>query len=227
MTIIRNTDDLLRLLEQNREFREAVRRLILTDELLELPMRFNRFEERVERFITEQEEFNREQREFNQRQLDTNDSVQSSLRQIRDSIGELRGNVARSIALDHIPEITDHAGLEYKDLLVRAQRVQLLRTVSHQAIPNDQRRSFYRADLIILGQDPQGQENWIALEASYTADERDTERALRNANILTDLTSKPAKAAIASVSNDHRIQDQIDSGEVLWYPLDPADFTPE
>ena len=53
MTTISNTADLLRLLRENPDFRDEVRRLLLSQELIELPERFARFEAYVERQFTE------------------------------------------------------------------------------------------------------------------------------------------------------------------------------
>ena len=76
MPVINTPEDLLRLLDENAEFREAARRHILTDELIRLPERFAQFVDRVENFVEEQ-------RAFNQR--------------METAVGELRGNVARQI----------------------------------------------------------------------------------------------------------------------------------
>ena len=65
MTTINTSNDLLRLLEEDAQFYQAARRLILTNELLELPTRFNAFVDRVDGFITKQDQFNEEQREIN------------------------------------------------------------------------------------------------------------------------------------------------------------------
>ena len=43
MTTINSQDDLLRALRENPEWKEAVRALILGEELLQLPARFNAF----------------------------------------------------------------------------------------------------------------------------------------------------------------------------------------
>ena len=64
MTTINTSDDLLRLLEEDAQFYQAARRLILTNELLELPTRFNAFVDRVDQFITKQEQFNEQQRQI-------------------------------------------------------------------------------------------------------------------------------------------------------------------
>ena len=89
-------------------------------------------------------------------------------------------------------------------------------------IPQNHRRSFVRADLVIEVTDSAGAIHYIAVEASYTADQRDTSRAQRNAALLTRLTGHPAHAAIASVRNVHEIQPLIDDGAVYWYAPTPA-----
>ena len=95
---INTTDDLIRLLTENAEFYQAVRRLILTDELIQLPERFAAFANRVDGFITEQrginEEqrgFNEEQRVFNEEQRAFNEEQRGFNRQFQDFITEQRG----------------------------------------------------------------------------------------------------------------------------------------
>jgi transcription antitermination factor NusG len=79
-------------------------------------------------------------------------------------------------------------------------------------------RSFHRADLVISVTDEQDRPSYVAVEMSYTADERDTTRAIRNAEYLERFTGQPARAAIAGLRRDRRIED-IDPGEVFWYEL--------
>ena len=68
MTSIPTTADLLRLLREDPDFRDEVRRLVLSQELLELPERFARFEAYVERQFAE----------------------------VRGDIAEMRGDIARN-----------------------------------------------------------------------------------------------------------------------------------
>ena len=87
------------------------------------------------------------------------------------------------------------------------------------------RQSFRRADLVMevaagSADDDAATTHYIALEVSYTADERDTRRALRNAGLLTRFTGHPAHAAVASVRNVHEIQQLLDTGQVYWHELD-------
>ena len=81
-------------------------------------------------------------------------------------------------------------------------------------------RSYRRADLAMEVADAAGATHYVVVEVSFTGDERDTTRALRNARLITRFTGHPAHAAIASVRNVHEIQPIIDSGQVFWYELD-------
>ena len=74
----------LQTIEEDAQFRNDVRNLLLTQELLDLPERFARFSSFVTRFIERQEAFHKRQEAFNQRTDDT--------------LGILKGNVARRLA---------------------------------------------------------------------------------------------------------------------------------
>ena len=65
-----------------------------------------------------------------------------------------------------------------------------------------------------------GEPCYIAVEISFTANGRDTTRALRNAAFLTQFTGRRSYPAVAGLRHDSRIQDLIESGEVFWYQLD-------
>ena len=227
MTTINTSDDLLRLLEEDAQFYQAARRLILTNELLELPTRFNAFVDRVDQFITKQEQFNAEQRQFNAEQRQFNERIETSLRRIDNSIGELKGNTARYVVAAHFGEIPELLGLEFQDSLSREQLRQLIGPVGRNISSAGEWQSFIRADLVLITTNPDGETYYIAVEASYTADERDTTRARRNAALLQRLTGHPCHAVIASVHNVQEIEAELRGPNVYWYQLDPADFTPE
>ena len=80
MTIINTQEDFLRALTENPQWREAVRALILGEEMMRLPVKFDTFVEtefypfakRVDHFIGEQIQFNAEQRQFNEEQRQIN-----------------------------------------------------------------------------------------------------------------------------------------------------------
>ena len=66
MTSFNSPEEFLRALERNPEWREAVRALILSEELLQLPVQFIAFFGRLSAFIDQTEAFITEQRQFNE-----------------------------------------------------------------------------------------------------------------------------------------------------------------
>ena len=226
-TVINTSDDLLKLLAENTEFYQAARRLILTDELIELPEKFAKFVDRVETFIARQEKFNEEQRQFNEEQRQFNEGQRQFNRRIETSIGELKGHTARYVVGVLFGEIAAHLGFTFKDTLMRRDLNTLIGPQGHTDVSSGDRQSFIRADLVVVTADAKGDTHYVAVEASYTADERDTRRARRNAELLQRLTGCPAHAVIASVHNVDSVRTEIDDGAIYWYALDPKDFTPE
>ena len=84
MTTINTIEDLARILRDQPTWAEALRALLLTQELLDLPGRFDRF-------VEAQREFNQAQREFNQAQQETNRLTDQRLNAIEGRLGNLEG----------------------------------------------------------------------------------------------------------------------------------------
>ena len=84
MTTISTTADLLRLLREDPDFRDEVRRLILSQELIDLPERFARFESYVERRFDSLESSMGQQ--FSE--------VRGEITGVRGEIAEVRGDIA-------------------------------------------------------------------------------------------------------------------------------------
>ena len=215
----------LRALQDDPEFRAEVRRQLLSDELLELPDRFARFAAYVEGFIEDQKKFNEEQKIINARVDATLARIETNIARIETSIGILKGNVARRVLRDHHETILDLLQLDFVDIL---QRSDLTRLVRNSGVANEiefgQRRSFYAADLVLAGTDAAGDTHYVAAEASFTADRRDTDRAIRNAEFLTRFTGQPSHSVVASVFNDREVQELVDTGAIHWFRLDEREF---
>ena len=246
MTSFNSQDDFLRALKENPEWKESVRALILGEELLQLPVQFIAFVGRVsafidqtEAFISEQKQFNAEQRQFNAEQRQFNERMEAfvdeqrqfnkgfarRLGRIEGDIGNLRGDYAMNAAERNGSAIAAELGLEY----VRAVPTEDLVRMSRGAIgriPTNQLRSFWNADLIMEASDGEDT-HYIAVEASYTADKRDSDRAQRNAQFLTEFTGQTARAAIVSIRNDHYVSSQVESGSVYWFQLEDRNSQPE
>ncbi len=206
-------EEFLRLLDENAEFRQQVRQRILSQELIELPERFAVFASRVDEFITEQ-------RAINAR-------VEKRLQGIADDIGMLKGNVAVRATRDNAERIVEQVlDLHPLSILSRSELIAMLRPKASE-IERTWRHSFYQADLVMRCEADDGTVHYMAAEASYTADRRDSDRALRNAGLLTRCTNAPAHAVVASVRNDHEVQELVDAGKVHWFLLTNRDLTPD
>ena len=245
MVTINTTDDLLRALAEKPGWKEAVRREILTEELLKLPARFERFVAtteafmatteafmaKTETFMDEQRQINAnttgfiaEQRQINAEQKEFNARMERRTERMQRDIGILRGDYARRRTLNEAEDIALDMGFRLLQTLTQSDLRAMHQAGDAAGISSDELRSFRRADLIIAVADGDDATHYVAMEVSYTADDRDTGRALRNAGFITRFTGCPAHAAIASVRNDDRIQPLIDSGQVHWHQLEDRDY---
>ena len=218
---------LLKALQDDPEFLAQVRSLILPAELVQLPERFAQFATYVTDFIQRQEEFNARQEEFNARQEETNARVEERLQRITDDLGVLKGHAASRIAREMSDDIAEHLGYEITQQLNGNDLRAMLRGSTAYDIPSSVRRSFYVADLVAKVQDPDGNQLFLAVEASYTADERDTRRAVRNAGLISRFTGLTAVPVVASLENDHAVQRLVDDGQVQWFQFQAQDLQPQ
>ena len=201
MTTINNQDDFLEALRNNPAWREAVRALILGDELLQLPVRFDAFAREQSVRTTNLEE---------------------RVGRVESDTGTLKGDFARTRAVQDAPGIASDMGLEF----VRALSAKDLSEIAVDALPRDIGRSFRNADLVIEATDGTDA-RYIAMEISFTADRRDCDLAIRNAGLITRFTGKAAQAAVASVRNDREAAEAVESGAVYWHPLEDRTPNPE
>ena len=163
--------------------------------LLLLPERCAQFAAYVNDFIESQKVFNEEQRAFNARvddfienqketnarQEETNARVERRLQQITDDLGDLKGHVAGRIAREMDDDIAERRGFELVEVLNGQDLRRMLRQHNPSDIDPGTRRSFYQAEAVGRVLDQDGNELYLAAEASCTADRRDANRAVRNA----------------------------------------------
>ena len=262
MTTINTIEDLLRLLDQNPQWVDALRARLLTRELIELPEKVAQFAattsekfgqidasfERVnEKFDQVDAKFDQVDARFDQvdarfervdARFDQVDArferieqrlgrVETVLERNQVDLGYLKGAHARNVAIGDAGEIAASMGLRWNRNLDWDDLRRLADAADTSAIATGDLRSFRRADLIIEATDRQGETCYIATEISFTANGRDTDRAVRNARFLQDFTGQRSYPAIAGLRLDERIQTRVDAGEVFWHELDSSDLEAE
>ena len=150
--------------------------------------------------------------------------LEQAIASIRADIGPLKAAHARNSALRVSYRICEELGLDEVKVLSRDDLRAMVRRSDTSDIPRNRRYSFIEADAIIEAIDDAAETHYVAMEASFTADERDTDRAVRNADYLTRFTGRPAHAVIAAHRIDDRIAAIVSSGAVQWCRLDERDL---
>ena len=207
---ITTREEFLRALSEHPDWKEAVRAQILTEELLLLPVQFQAFVKRFDAFETS----------VNERF----DQVNARFDRIEGDISESKGGHARTQIILKPDIVALELDLEYIRTL-SATELNRMALNANGSISRDQRRSFRNADLV-METNGNTDTHYLAVEISYTADQRDINRARRNAEYLRNFTGQNATAVVASVRNDHDAQQAIDYGEVTWYPIERRDLSP-
>ena len=219
MTAINSLDDFLSALDNNPSWREAIRARVLGEELLQLPARFNALVERRDSFIEEQKRLD----DRMENHMTLTDDI---LSRIESDISFVKGSQIQARVAAFTEVIAANTGLDFVRALTPMQLHDIAKNITDPTANAAQRESFINADLVIEASDSDGHAVYIAVETSWTADRRDSGRALRNARYLTNSTGRPAIAAIASVRNDHEVTEQISSGGLRWHRIPDRELEP-
>ena len=242
MPRIDTIEELMQVLDEHPQWLEALRTRLLTRELIELPRRFAEFSAAVDQNFAraerrmdgmEQTIGGMSQRmdgmeqtigEMGQRMdsLSTKEQMEKVVndqQKIVDDVGRLKGFMTENVVRRDASGIAMDMGFANPRLLTLEEVAYIAYSPALADLPRNERISFRKADAIIEALDEAGETCYVALEISYTADERDTARALRNADLLRRATGVPAVAAVAYVHADDRIRPALESGGVRLHEL--------
>ena len=149
------------------------------------------------------------------------DKLEQRMDRLVHGLGILRGVYTRSVAVEFADDIAAELGLEMVRVLRGAEIGSLARSKVAMDIPANDLSSFRAADLIIEARDEKGEICFVAVEVSFTANGRDTHRAIRNADFMSRFTGKRAYSVVTGLRRDDSIEHAIVSGDVQWYQLAP------
>lgn len=234
-------EELLNALRNNPEVREAIRRELLPQELLELPEKFAKFaaetNRRLENLERGQEELRQGQKEMRQDIAELRQGLKEVQRSqaelerkheglttivmgIREDLRPLKAAHARNAMKDNALEITlAHNCLPTREL-TKLDLYRMMRDNSPGDISRSDQESFRNADLVVeAGHEETGEVHYFAVEASFTGGIGDIERAVRNAGYLARFTGSPAHAVVACVSATPEAESVFGQDECARYEI--------
>ena len=249
MATINTLQDLNQALRDNPEWREEIRRTLLTEELLALPAAHaafvaemrefvaatNRRFEIIERDIVEiRKDIVEIRKEINELRGDVR-AMHGITKRLQSDFHNFRGQFAENTARKKAPSITMAVGnaigkrLINKRVLTQADLSTFTQNADASRIPYNHIISFQEADLIIEAYNLQDRDDtcFIAVEASYTCAQEDTDRALRHAAILRGFTGKPVYPVVSGVRIHDAVKDNVNGGgedAILWHKIDEEEL---
>ena len=180
---------------------------MVSDSITALAERMDRLETRVDQRM--------DRLETRIDQLETR--VDQRMDRLENGISDMKGFYTEQKTAQQAEIITSDLNLQWVRILTPVELNRLaLGEAGGQAL-TDELRSFREADLVIEARDEEGNTQYLAAEVSFTGAIRDTERALRNAELLTRITGHPARAVVASVTNDREAQREIEDKDIHWH----------
>ena len=151
--------------------------------------------------------------------------VETSLKKLREDIAPIKGEYTERMARDQIEDIAERAakkfrlGYEFGRILGGRFVTQMIRKEKARGISREDIKSFRLADIIFQatesGKAGYQREYYIAIEVSYSVDERDVERAKRNAKIMELFEDKKCIPAVVGII----LPKEREDSDVYWHKL--------
>ena len=260
MTTINTTDELIKVLREDEAVRSAVRRELLTEELVALPGRFetmletqNSMLETQNSMLETQNLMLAELKSLREGQRDAAEHraiLQKQHREEHEALHRFRGNYAIDAARKNRAPIAALFAGRYqlrstfvRPLTSEERRDMLVKNSSaleEVGLREGADARFVAADLVGAVEDlyaPGETRYYIAVEASYTGNVKDVERATDHVKILRCATGLDAHAVVAAVRMNPNIQDRLfddadeyvaanDDKDALWYQVVEKDMEP-
>ena len=227
MTTFNSPEDILKALDENPQWRAAVRDRILGEELLQLPARFEAFrqdmtafakstDERLGRLEEGQQEIRSDVAILKEGQQEIRSDVailkegQQEIRadvailkegqqEIRSDMSIVKGHHARNAAVTESRRICRTLDCRQTRLMDGDWSENLVDHGDTTNIPTGDLTSFQNADLIIQATNREnGRTVYVPVEASFTARSHDFDRASRNARLIEHFKNEPAIPVVAS-----------------------------
>ena len=184
MTTINTIDDLLRLLDENEQFRDAVRYRILTEDLVKMPQEFREFKEDTEKRF---------------------DGLEAKVDGLTTTVDKLRGDGLEGMLTGLIPPLLSrefdvrrvYSMWASRTLAANERRDEFEKILEEASdsgrVTDDEETRLQVTDLIVRSQRKSDRSTlWFAVEASGVISDEDVTRVRRSANALNRIYDQDA-----------------------------------
>ena len=220
-TPINSFQDILDAMERDPSLRDALRRYILTEEILALPAQVKALTEAAGVLVNESRELRAGQ-----------EQLRADVRELRTNIGRLGGEVSNMMGTGYegiVARVADR--LVRRELGFRSPAV-VMRGRGANATPPmpevdqaasagfiswDESDDLALADVIVRATGQDGEAVYVVAEISITVQERDRVRAQRRAALLEKATGVTTIPAVIGVEEDA----PEENGDVAFFQFDP------
>ena len=169
--------------------------------------------------------FVRTQVEINKTVVERLEAIGADVEGLKNDMGQVKGGHARTEVIARAEIVAMELGFEYLRQVTPLELYRWSTAAPAGTEPSDL-RSFQRADLVIEALD-EAELVYLAVEISYTVDNHDVNRALRNAALLQQITSHRAQAVVAGAIMRPSVQEQVNQGRVKWFPTKSGILEPD
>jgi len=217
--IIKEFEDLLNLLRERPDYLEKLRMLILTKELLELPVKFEEFRREVNQRFDEVdkkfeevdkrlEKLEKGQEEIKERQ----DKMEEILKRHEISIQELKGwQLEHKVFINICSYLGSYIGIRKCKIKDKSELLEELdEYVEKGIITEEEENDVIELDLIVSGILKETKEEvYVAIEISYKIGNYDIERVIRRKEILEKVYKKKVIPLIIGKEISNKLKSKL------------------
>ena len=247
---VNTIEDVIRLLRERPDVREAARREILTDEILEMPKKLDELFELHRQMVMRQDKqdarMDKQDARMDKqdarmdRQDERLDNMENTQQRILETLAEhSRQLVAHSRMLGNLtgwatmlaaerryPLIAMDMGLTEPRLLSIAEIGAMTTGEGASEYTLDQLNSFRDCDIIIAARNADVGECYIAVQVSSTIDHGDITRAIAHAGMVSRFTGCPAYPAVAGFSHAPIAEQRLAGDSIHWHRMPSSAMDP-
>ena len=235
-TPVNSFQDILEAMEREPALRDALRRHILTEELIQLPAQFAEHKAQFAEHKTEFAEHKTEFAEFIRVTREHNELVDRRLERLETEVATIGGHMSRMIGADQEGEAARLAPRRVRQHLevLNARVVHrpgpgydnfmgdlAASATQDRNIDDPEADDLERADLVLTGTSPQGQAVYVLAEVSVTVQREDIASAKRRAELLRRATGVETLPAAMGNSITGEAAEDAAEDKVAFIPVRP------